>query len=109
MWLFTLQFALTPHKPGQGSTHFCCLHALSEGQSWFRMHSGLQLGGEPVIPGRQVQSHLSPFLLGKFEYCPQGLGSHGSSSITGSIAKINKKILAILLKSLLRMIFFEIL
>jgi hypothetical protein len=54
------------------------------------MHSGLQLGGEPVIPGRQVQSQRSPFRLGGFVYGPQGFGLHGSSSITGSIAKGKK-------------------
>ena len=62
------------------------MHALSIGQSAFIVHSGLQFGGEPIIPGRQVHWHLSPIFLGGLVLGPQGLGSQGSSSITGSIA-----------------------
>ena len=53
-WFLTSHFALTPHNPGQGSWHFLLMHALSIGQSAFTTHSGLQFGGEPIIPGRQV-------------------------------------------------------
>lgn len=38
---------LKPHEPSHGLRHFSAIHALSEGQSVFTTHSGLQLGGEP--------------------------------------------------------------
>ena len=63
------------------------MHALSIGQSWFITHSGRQLGGEPIISGKQEHWHLSPMTLGGLELGPQGFGSHGSS-MTGCIAKI---------------------
>ena len=50
-------------------------------------YPSLQLGGEPIMPGKQAQSHLLPIFLGVDEYGPQGLGSHGSSATTGSIAE----------------------
>ena len=87
IWFLTLHFALYPHNPGQGSMHFWFLHALSSGQSLLIWHSGRQFGGEPIMPGRQEQSHLSPRFLGGFEKGPQGLGSHGSSASTGAIAE----------------------
>ena len=54
------------------------------------IHSGLQFGGEPIIPDWQVQSHRSPFLLGGLAYGPQGSGLQGSSSTTGAMAEICK-------------------
>ena len=51
------------------------------------VHSGLQFGGEPIIPGRQVHWHRAPTFLGGLLLGPQGLGLHGSSTTTGSIAK----------------------
>ena len=64
------------------------MHALSDGQSELITHSGLQLGGEPIISGRQEQSHLSPICLGGLLLGPQGFGLHGSTSaIIGSTAK----------------------
>ena len=85
-WLFTLHWALTPHRPGQGSRHFLVRHALSSGQSAFTWHSGLQLGGWPIMPGKQVHWQRSPTSLA-FAFSPQGFGSQGSSSTIGSIAK----------------------
>ena len=64
------------------------MHALSDVQSELITHSGLQLGGEPIISGRQEQSHLSPICLGGLLLGPQGFGLHGSTSaIIGSTAK----------------------
>ena len=67
------------------------MHASSEGQSAFMTHSGLQLGGEPIISGRQEQRHWPPMSLGGLLFGPQGLGSHGSDT-TGANAKIILKI-----------------
>ena len=89
-WFLTLHFAFRPQSPGQGSWHFLLIHALSVGQSALIIHSGLQFGGEPIIPGRHVHWHLSPTFLGGFVFGPQGFGLQGSSSMTGSIA-INTK------------------
>ena len=47
-------------------------------------HSGLQLGGLPIMSGMQEHWHLSPIRLGGRELGPQGFGSQGSTS-TGSI------------------------
>ena len=63
------------------------MHALSDEQSELTTHSGLQFGGVPIISGRQEQWHLSPICLGGLLLGPQGLGSQGSSSTTGAIAK----------------------
>ena len=75
-----------PHNPGQGSWHFLLLHAMSVGQSALITHSGLQFGGEPIIPGRHVHWHLSPMFLGGLVFGPQGFGLQGSSSMMGSMA-----------------------
>jgi hypothetical protein len=56
------------------------------------------------MPGKQVQSQRSPFLRGGLEYCPQGFGSHGSSSMTGSTAKKISS-LDVFLQTLLKIIF----
>ena len=64
------------------------MQALSDGQSEFIKHSGLQLGGDPVISGRQEHLQSPLIVCGGYEFGPQGFGSQGSrSSITGSIAK----------------------
>ena len=75
-----------PQRPGQGSWHFLLMQALSVGQSAFTTHSGRQLGGDPIISGRQEHWHLSPIRRGGLLFGPQGFGSHGSSATTGSIA-----------------------
>ena len=92
IWFRTRQYAFTPQRPGQGSWHLRLIQALSEEQSELTLHSGLQLGGEPIIWGWQLHSQRSPITLGKFELGPQGLGSQGSTSSTiGSMAKsLNK-------------------
>ena len=63
------------------------MHALSEGQSELTTHSGLQLGGEPIISGRQEQRHWPPISLGVLLFGPQGLGTHGSGSMTFGTAE----------------------
>ena len=40
IWLITLHCALTPHKPGQGSTQCRFLQARVDGQSALIVHSG---------------------------------------------------------------------
>ena len=52
------------------------------------MHSGLQLGGNPFMSGKHAHLHSSPCRCGNCEFGPQGFGSHGSSSTTGSMAKL---------------------
>ena len=47
LWLVTWHLALFPHTPGQGSTHFWLIHAVSCEQSELTTHSGLQAGGVP--------------------------------------------------------------
>lgn len=42
LWLMVWHWALYPQTPGQGSTHFVWMHALSLGQSDEIVHSGLQ-------------------------------------------------------------------
>ena len=86
----TLQLALTPHRPGQGSTHLLLEQVLSVGQSWLNWHSGRQLGGEPIMAGKQLQSQRVPAGRGGLLYNPQGLGLHGSSATTGSTAETCK-------------------
>lgn len=44
----TMQCALRPQDPGQGSMHFSRMHALLLIHSGFMVHSGLQLGGAPM-------------------------------------------------------------
>ena len=57
---------------------------MSDEQSEFTTHSGRQLGGEPIISGRQEHWQRSPITRGGLLFGPQGFGSHGStySSIT---------------------------
>ena len=77
---------MTPHNPGQGSWHFLLIHAVFWEQSELTMHSGLQLGGEPIILGWQEHWHLSPMILGWLLLGPQGFGSQGSSTSTAAVA-----------------------
>ena len=61
---------------------------MSDEQSELTTHSGLQLGGEPIISGRQEHWHCPPIFLGGLLLGPQGFGSHGSSSaMIGSTAR----------------------
>ena len=50
-------------------------------------HSGLQLGGDPIISRIQVHWQRPPTSRGGKLFGPQGLGSQGSSATTGSIAR----------------------
>lgn len=47
-------------------------------------HSGRQLGGAPIISGRQLQAGL-PSTMRQSELLPQGEGSHGLAGISGTI------------------------
>ena len=85
MWFRTRHLAFIPHNPGQGSWQWRVIQASSVGQSELIVHSGLQLGGEPIKSGRHEQSHRSPFCLFLL-FNPQGSGSQGSSTITGAMA-----------------------
>ena len=51
------------------------------------IYPSLQFGGDPNILGKHEQSQRVPRFRGVLEYGPQGLGSHGSSTTTGSIAE----------------------
>jgi len=67
--------ALTAQAPEHGSRHLLRIHALSRGQSSFRMHSGRQPTiGSPRNSGRQVQIPSKHCALG-----PQGDGTQASS------------------------------
>lgn len=44
LWLLTLQMALGPQTPGQGSIQALFTQAFSDGQSEFKTHSGLSSG-----------------------------------------------------------------
>jgi len=68
MWLMTVHWAFTPQRPVQESWHLLLMQALSEGQSELPTHSGLQLGGEPIMSGMHVHWHLSPISLGGREF-----------------------------------------
>ena len=81
-WFRTLQYAFTPQRPGHGSWHFRLMQALSEEQSELTTHSGRQLGGEPIISGRQEHWQRSPITRGGLLFGPHGFGSHGSTYST---------------------------
>ena len=76
----TLQTAEKPHEPGQGSTHFSRIQALSKGHSELIEHSGLQFGGAPIYVSKHVQEG-TPLIFLHCELGPQGDGTHGSLSI----------------------------
>lgn len=88
VWLTTLQSALRPQVPGQGSLHFWLMQAKCEGHSGLLTHSGLQFGGCPTNSGKQEQDGLSPIGLHK-ALGPQGFGWQGLlGSGRGSSPKI---------------------
>lgn len=76
LWFLTWQFALIPHVPGQGSTHFWLLQASFWGHSELVTHSGLQVGGAPMYPGTQEQIAW-PLFWRHWELGPQGEGWQG--------------------------------
>lgn len=51
----TLQRALRPQEPGQGSRHFSLIHARLLGHSELIEHSGRQFGGDPIYEAMQEQ------------------------------------------------------
>lgn len=67
---------MTAHDPGQGSLHFMFIHALLYEHSLLVIHSGLQLGGEPINSGKHEQEGVSPFVW-HWELGPHGDGTHG--------------------------------
>lgn len=54
--MLTLQFALAPQFPGQGSLHFWFIQALSYEHSELTIHSGRHPGGLPVYSGKHEQT-----------------------------------------------------
>jgi hypothetical protein len=76
--LTTLQIALVPQTPGQGSLHFSLKHALDRSQSEFCEHSGLQIVyGSPKYSGMHEQDP-APFFSLQIAFAPQGEGLQGS-------------------------------
>lgn len=77
LWLTTWHLALIPHVPGQGSRHFWLLQALLKIQSELTMHSGWQVGGEPIYP--VIQLHIACwFISWQILFGPHGEGLQGS-------------------------------
>lgn len=60
VWLITLHCAPTPHDPGQGSLHFCRIHAKLLEHSGLIVHSGRQFGGLPIKSIRHEQDGVVP-------------------------------------------------
>ena len=60
----------------QGSPHFCWIQALLGGHSALITHSGLQLGGGPIYPGKQEQASC-PFKTWHTALAPHGEGWQG--------------------------------
>jgi hypothetical protein len=75
--LATSHLALIPQAPMQGSPHLKLIQALFEGHSELMTHSGLQLGGGPMYPGRQEQASW-PFITWQTALAPHGDGWHGT-------------------------------
>lgn len=87
LWVTTWHSALIPHVPGQGSMHFWLTQAWFSGHSELDMHSGLQVGGEPIYPIRHVQTAWLLMVLHKL-YGPHGEGTQGF--VGGSISEAIK-------------------
>merc|ERR1711962_1037476 len=82
-WLLTLQIALTPQVPGQGSMHLFLWHALLEGQSECTTHSGLHATyGSPKYSGIHLQDPAFLCLL-HTAFEPHGDGLQGSTFSVG--------------------------
>lgn len=87
VWDTVLHIAFSPQEPGQGSLHFWLMHAKLLGHSLLLIHSGLQLGGEPVNSGKQ--EHDGELLITwHCAFGPQGDGSQGFCCGGTSNAKI---------------------
>jgi len=76
LWLTTLQYALFPQIPGQGSTHFLFTQAKFVGHSALVVHSGRHIGGFPIKYGKQEHT---AWLLSSLHWLfgPHGEGVHG--------------------------------
>lgn len=85
----TLQRALNPQEPTQGSLHFEPIHASRFGQSACIRHSGLQFGGAPNMPGRQEQTGRWSTTR-HWELPPQGEGMQGFSTSTGTFGTVKQ-------------------
>lgn len=48
LWLITWHSAPIPQEPKHGSMHFWFTHAAFNAQSEDEVHSGLQVGGDPM-------------------------------------------------------------
>lgn len=101
----TLQRAPTPQDPGQGSVHFWLMQALLLGHSALMLHSGRQLGGDPIYVGKQEQDG-EPLILRHSAFCPQGDGTQGSRcsscAITGGAKGISSSLKPLLLQKIKR-------
>lgn len=80
-WSITLQSALAPHDPGQGSTHFSLWHAKLFGHSELIVHSGRQFGGRPRYWGKHEQAGELPTTR-HWEFGPHGDGTHGFCGVS---------------------------
>jgi hypothetical protein len=81
----TWHSALAPQDPGQGSWHFCLMHARWLAHSLLIIHSGRQPGGAPTYPARQVHDGLPSAETRHCELGPQGDGWHESWGAGGGI------------------------
>lgn len=73
IWLSTEHTAKLPQDPGQGSTHFSRIQALSLAHSEFIVHSGRQLGGRPIYVFRHEHDG-TPFIFRHSAFNPHGDG-----------------------------------
>lgn len=99
LWLITMQTALIPQVPTQGSTHFWFMHASLWGHSALTVHSGLQAGGLPRYVGRQEHTAWL-FTSRHWLFGPQGEGMQaGTSWTTAEIIKKSHKKLSHIFRS----------
>lgn len=84
LWLTIWHRALSPHVPGQGSTHFLLMQARFRGHSALATHSGRQLGGTPMYPSKQEHVGRSPVTRHTL-FGPHGDGMHGLTGFGASI------------------------
>jgi len=73
LWLTTWHLALIPQVPGHGSRHFWLLQALLKMQSELTLHSGWQVGGDPMYPVKQ-EHILCWFISWQILFGPHGEG-----------------------------------
>lgn len=84
--------ALTPHEPGQGSTHLFFKQNLLNGQSEFSTHSGLHPGLLIAFgPTHRLQTaNLSPY-VSQIELGSHGFGVHGCAVVLSGAIIIAEK------------------